>query len=488
MANFESYNVNKANVLRLLAQRAYADNIDSGTPRAIALELFPKLKPQYRCCVYKEREIIAERASLGLGRKPDGSQLETSQKVYVLEAACDGCDIHRVRITDSCRKCLMKPCLKACHFGAITEGDSKMHINYSLCKACTLCSKVCAYNAILVSERPCRRSCPTGALKHIPGEIAYIDEEECINCGRCVANCPFGALSDVSDLVNVIGRIKKGSNVVAMVAPSVIGQFKKSGFGQVAGVLKKLGFADAYEVARGADLTTSTEAEEVLEAKREGRKLTTSCCPAFVEYIKLKYPSIYANNTSATLSPMAITARLIKQENPEALAVFIGPCIAKKYEAGLEKNREFVDYVLTFEELNAMIEAKGLNIEDESSEVDLSRAGSPAAHRYCYSGGVASSLNDYLAESGRSDRLSTAAASGPLEIEDKLKALAKNQLAEDILEGMMCEGGCISGVVSYITNPATLKALQKNEEDRYTSLSIGREKGTVATEYDKSKN
>lgn len=487
MASFETYNVNKSNVLRLLAEDAYSGKIDSNTPRNIALKLFPRLKPQYRCCVYKEREIIQERTNLGLGLKPDGRPLESDQMVYVLEAACDDCDIHRVRITDNCRKCLFKPCEKACHFGAIYEGDSKMHINYSLCKACTLCSKACAYGAIMVSERPCRRSCPTGALKHIPGEIAYIDENECINCGRCVANCPFGAISDVSFMVNVIDKIVAKKKVVAMVAPAIIGQFKKAGFSKIVPVLNKLGFSEVYEVASGADITTETEANEVLEAKKKGQKLTTSCCPAFVEYIKRKFAVVYENNTSTTLSPMALTARLVKEKEADAVTVFIGPCIAKKLEATLEKNKDYVDYVLTFEELSAMIAAKNIEIDDEPEVVDLSKSASAASHRYCYSGGVAASLNEYLKEQGKSETITYVAASGAEEVNERLKLLSKGLQEEDILEGMMCEGGCISGVISYVTNPASLKMLQKSEEAKYQDIRIAKPHN-IHTHYDKSKN
>lgn len=339
----------------------------------------------------------------------------------------------------------------------------------------------------MVSERPCRRSCPTGALKHIPGEIAYIDENECINCGRCVANCPFGAISDVSFMVNVIDKIVAKKKVVAMVAPAIIGQFKKAGFSKIVPVLNKLGFNEVYEVAAGADLTTETEAKEVLEAKEKGQKLTTSCCPAFVEYIKRKFPAIYENNTSTTLSPMALTARMVKEQDKEVVTVFIGPCIAKKLEAKLEKNKDFVDYVLTFEELHAMIEAKNIEVDDEPEILDLAKSGSVASHRYCYSGGVAASLNAYLKEQGKEESITYVAASGTEEVTERLKMLSKGQQEEDILEGMMCEGGCISGVISYVSNPASLKMLQKSEEAKYQEIRISKPH-SIDTHYDKSKN
>lgn len=473
MPSYEIFNRNKANVLRLVAERAFSGHIDENTPSEVALELFPGHKPQYRCCVYKEREIIRERTNMALGRRPDGREPNPGQFVYVLEAACDDCDIHKVRITDNCRKCLFKPCRTACHFDAIYQGDTKMHIDYSKCKACGMCARVCAYGAILISERPCRRNCPTGALKHLPDEIAYINEDECISCGRCAASCPFGAISELSYLVPVIEALKSKRRTVALVAPAVQGQFGRSSLNQIYAAIRALGFADVVEVARGADLTTAVEAAEALEAHRDGKKLTTSCCPAFVELIKKKFPTVYQNNTSDTLSPMALTARLVKKADPEAVCVFIGPCVAKKKEIDLSKNKGFVDFVLTFEELTAMFEAKKIEVAS-MADVDIGVVnGSRSGRNFCRSGGVAQSLNDYLAEQGEETRLTFKAADGADMCVEYLKRLAAGQQTEDVLEGMMCQGGCIAGVCSLVTNPNVVKrqADQENAKAAQTTIS-----------------
>lgn len=474
MPTLEIFNQNKANVLKLLSKKAYEGTIDENTPSDIANELFPGRKPQYRCCVYKEREIIRQRANMGLGNKPDGHKVENKgQLVYVLEAACDDCNIHKVRITDNCRKCLFKPCQTACHFDAIYQGDTKMHIDYSKCKTCGMCARVCAYSAILISERPCRKNCPTGALKHLPDEIAYINEDECISCGRCAASCPFGAISELSFIVPVIDAIKSpNKKVVAMVAPAIQGQFGKCSLNQIYSAIKALGFDDVIEVARGADLTTVTEAEEALVARQEGRKLTTSCCPAFVELIKKKFPKVYENNTSDTLSPMAITARMVKAVEPDVTCVFIGPCVAKKKEITLEKNKGFVDFVLTFEELTAMFSSKEIIVTDMPSDDIGVINGSKSGRNFCHSGGVAKSLNDYLVEKGITEPLTLKAADGSEMCVEYLKQLAAGKQEEDILEGMMCQGGCIAGVCSLVINPNVVKREAEKENARAADTTI----------------
>lgn len=457
--SFDQMNYFKKQTLEEVALRAYAGTIRKEDAEAIAQKLIPHRHPSVRCCVYKEREIIRERAYLAMGYAPDGSKAHPNQFVYVLEAACDDCKIHKVRITDNCRKCVFKACVNACHFSAIVEGETKMHIKYDMCKACTMCAKACPYGSILVSDRPCHRSCPTGALKYIEDEIAQIDESECVNCGQCAAACPFGAISEVSQIVPVIQDINSGKKVIAMVAPAILGQWGKSHLNQVYAAFKAIGFTDITEVAVGADLTTKYETEEALEAKKEGRKITTSCCPAFVSYIQKRFPAVYEKHTSDVLSPMAITARIARKKyGSEAKTVFVGPCVAKKAERLLPKNIKNIDYVLTFEEISAMMLAKHIDplaLEDTDQGVE---PGSLSARNFCVTGGVGSSLNAYLGEIGSGEKLTLKIASGPKLVVQYVRELAQGKQTEDVLEGMMCEGGCMGGVDSQANNLMIAKA------------------------------
>ncbi len=491
MANsFDQLNNFKKEVLYKVADRAYKGTLTESSPNEIAHEIINYQRAKVRCCVYKEREIIRERTYLAMGRKPDGSEPDKGQFVYVIEAACDDCNIHRVRITDNCRKCLFKPCTKACHFGAIREGDSKMHIMYDKCKACTMCAKACPYQAIMVSDRPCHRSCPTGALKYVENEIAQIKDDECINCGRCSASCPFGAISELSFIVPLINDMKAGKKVVAMVAPAIVGQWGNATLKQVYDSLKAIGFTDIVEVAQGADLTTKCEAEEAIESKKNGVHITTSCCPAFVSLVQKYYPDVYKAHTSDVLSPMAITARMARELYPDAVNVFIGPCVAKKAERLLKKNCSNIDYVLTFEEITAMMRAKDVDPSKMKGEANVDN-GSFSGRNFCNTGGVAQSLNNYLAEINSPERLTLKCANGSEECVKFVKELAAGKQTEDVLEGMMCEGGCMAGVDSQASNLFLVKshAQKENVNVQQTKISEASDKfASVECHFDKNDN
>lgn len=473
MASLDIFNFTKSRVLTRLAELAYADRVDDNTPNVIAKELFPNLSDNVRrCCVYKEREIVREQAQIAVGKKPDGSKVTSNQLLYVLESSCDGCDIHKVRITDSCRKCLARSCERSCRFDAIYLGRTKMHINYEKCKGCGMCAKACSYSAIMQSERPCRKVCPTGALKHIPNKIAYIEESECINCGQCQANCPFGAISDISYMTNVIKSMNKKQDVIAMVAPAIQGQFAMAKLPQILESMYSLGFKEVYEVSLGADLVTISEAKEAKEAANEGKILTTSCCPAFVEMLKKDYPEIYQQYTSTTVSPMVAMGRVLRQKYPDAKLVFIGPCIAKKSEMKLPKAKEYVDYVLTFEEILAMMKAKGIDPINFKGEKEFMH-GSAAARGYCFSGGVAQSLKVYLNEQGiENEDIKLVAANGHYECKDCLKLIKTGKFDGTVLEGMMCLGGCTGGVSSLVTNAIQVKNVNNRDNQAIQQTKV----------------
>lgn len=134
-------------------------------------------------------------------------------------------------------------------------------------------------------------------------------------------------------MVDVIRLIKAGKKIVAMVAPATEGQFGSDITMESWRVaLKQMGFADMVEVALGGDMTAAYEAEEWAEAYKEGKKMTTSCCPAFVNMIKQHFPMLL-DNMSTTVSPMCAVSRLLKSQDHDVVTVFIGPCIAKRVRA-----------------------------------------------------------------------------------------------------------------------------------------------------------
>ena len=166
---------------------------------------------------------------------------------------------------------------------------------------------------------------------------ACIDNDKCVACGACVYQCPFGAISDKSLVLDTIDILKKSENntkykVYALIAPAIVSQFKYARIEQVVTGIKKLGFHQVVEAALGADITLWHEANEF----KEKGLLTTSCCPSFVMFIEKNFPTL-AKYISHNPSPMVEAAKLIKASDPTAKIVFIGPCTSKKLEFRMEK-------------------------------------------------------------------------------------------------------------------------------------------------------
>ena len=274
----------KHEILYEVAKLAWNDQLEDGRDD-IPYKISPGPQAQYRCCVYKEREIVRQRIRLAEGKCP--SDRNTNNVVQVINAACEECPIASYTVTDNCRKCMGKACQNSCPFGAISMGNTKAHIDPDKCRECGKCSQACPYNAIAHLERPCKKVCPVDAITYDEYGVCVIDEKKCIQCGACIHSCPFGAIGSKTFMVDVIRLINAGKKVVAMLAPATEGQFGPDiTFASWKTALKKIGFADMIEVGLGGDMTAAAEAEEWAEAYKEGKKMTTSCCPAFVNMIK----------------------------------------------------------------------------------------------------------------------------------------------------------------------------------------------------------
>ena len=172
----------KFDVLRKAADLAYAGELTEEKMNAYYKDLIPGTKANYRCCVYKEREILRQRGRLVRGLMAnDVEKNNPKQIVQVIEAACDGCTIRKILVTDNCRKCMAKSCMASCNFGAISMGENRAVIDYDKCKECGACARNCPYHAIVVTERPCKSACPVDAIAWNEDNIAVIDETKCIN-------------------------------------------------------------------------------------------------------------------------------------------------------------------------------------------------------------------------------------------------------------------------------------------------------------------
>lgn len=320
-----------------------------------------------------------------------------------------------------------------------------------------MCAKACPYGAIIHLERPCKKVCPVGAISWDEYGFCNIDESKCVHCGHCIHACPFGAIGSKIFLVSIIEAIKAGREVIAMCAPASEGQFGKDiGMASLRNALKKVGFADMVEVGLGADMTAAYEAKEWIEAKKEGRKMTTSCCPAFISLLRHQFPKQYEENKSSTVSPMVAVNRYLKATHPGCVTVFIGPCIAKKGETLNEFIVDNADYAITFGEMTSLLESKDIAVEPVTEDYqEASRFGK----KFASSGGVAAAVLEVMKEMGEdTEDIHLLACTGGAECKKALTMLKAGTLKEDFIEGMMCPGGCVGGPSRHKTDIEIAKA------------------------------
>ena len=441
---------NDANILKIkheilyqVAKLAYAGQLEE-KKEELPYELLPGPQAKYRCCVYKEREVVRQRIRLAEGKCPSETpKTGKDNVVQVIEAACADCPLSHYIVTDNCRKCMAKACQQACKFGAVSMGRDRAYIDPDKCKECGQCAKACPYNAIADLIRPCKKICPVGAITMDENGICEIDDSKCIKCGHCIHACPFGAIGSKTDIVDVIKAITSGKKVVAMVAPAIEGSFGADiTMDSIRTACKKVGFSDMVEVALGGDMTAGAEAKEWLEANKEGKKMTTSCCPAFVNMIKKHYPEL-TDNISTTVSPMCAVSRMLKSKDKDTVTVFIGPCIAKKDERRNKDLEGNADYVLTVGEYRAMLRAKDVKIE---AEANSSQQASVYGKRFGNGGGVAAAVVECMKELGEDpSKFTIEKCSGGAECKKALTLLKMDRLQADFVEGMACEGGCVGG-------------------------------------------
>ena len=428
----------KYKVLREVARHAWNDTLLEKV-LDIPQMIVPGKTPTMRCCVYKERAILAERVKVVMGGDKDNPNV-----IEVIDIACDECPSAGYEVTDSCRGCLAHRCEDVCKRGALYfDHNHVAHIDKSKCVECGQCAKVCPYSAIVNRKRPCQNACKVKAISINKNNSAAIDNEKCISCGACVYQCPFGAIMDKSYILDVIDIIKKSADnkkykVYALVAPSISSQFTYAKLGQVIKGLKELGFYTVVEAALGADMVAQTESQELVEKGF----LTSSCCPAFVSYIKSAFPELLPL-VSHNLSPMGALAKYIKERDENAKVIFIGPCTAKKAELKTESVKPYVDSVLTFEELQALYDSKEIDITTLGEDV-LDNA-SYYGRIFARTGGLSEAVVQALKEQNIEFDVKSVSCDGIEACKAALLKKSKNVLDANFIEGMACVGGCIGG-------------------------------------------
>ncbi len=442
----------KYRVLKEVIKSAYQGDLQDIYVRLPKI-ISPGPKSEIRCCIYKERAITLERIKIAMGGNKSNPNI-----VEVLDIACDECPAGGLYVTPSCRGCIAHYCQESCPKDAITIIDKKAVIDTEKCIECGKCTKVCPYNAIVLHQRPCAVNCVPKAISVDSNKKAVIDNDKCIQCGACVKMCPFGAIMEKSYVLDVVDMLKESNNgknfkIYAVIAPAIVSQFKYVKIEQIVTAIHKLGFHQVVEAALGADITLHKEAQELTEVDF----LTTSCCPSFVKYIENNFPSL-TQYISHSVSPMVETARLIKNSDPNAKVIFIGPCVAKKGEFQLEKCGGAIDCVISFEELQAFIDA--LDVDVMNLEGTPLNNASYYGRIFAKAGGIVQGVQ-YLAQKNGIE-VNPVSMSGLLECKAELMKLKMKNSSYNFFEGMACESGCING-------PLCLNRGKKNinDVDRY---------------------
>ena len=453
----------RRNVFTEVARLAYSGDYDSVDN--IPYKIIPGEIAKHRNDVFLERAIVAARVKLALGmdlhpgapREPLGRKIRdaaTDQKYFeeplvnIITFACNACPEKQVRITDSCQGCVSHPCMNVCPKDAIYLDKFKhCHIDQDKCIRCGKCFNQCPYRAISKIERPCAAACGMDAIGCDEDGRAKINYDKCVSCGMCLVNCLFGAIADKSQIFQLIHAMKRGGKVIACVAPAFVSQFgDKVSPAQLRAAMREIGFSDVVEVAIGADLCTIEEAEDFLKkVPAEQPFMGTSCCPAWSVMAKRLFPE-FKDYISMALTPMVITARMVKKANLDARICFIGPCAAKKLEANRKSVRSDVDYVLTFEELQGMFDAREVDpaAVAPDPEGDFT-AGSAAGRGFAVGGGVAAAVAQLIGEMEPGKTIPIQYGDGLRECRKMLTLAKVGKYNGYLLEGMGCPGGCVAG-------------------------------------------
>ena len=471
----------RKNVFTEVARMAYAGGDYTGA-EDLPYQIVPGDQPLHRESIFLERAIAGERVRLamGLSIRPiqtrslmtEGMDAAAIAEQYyepplvnIIPYACHACPTNQYKVTVGCQNCLAASCQQVCPKGAISFVNGRSHIDNEKCIKCGKCAKACPYHAIIHLERPCQASCGMDAIGCDAHGKAVINQDKCVACGQCLVSCPFGAIVDKGQIFQVIQSILKGDKVIAIVAPAFIGQFSgQVSPGKLVTAMKLLGFDSVVEVAIGADMCTIEEAKDFLEkVPAEQDYMATSCCPAWHSMIDKLFPS-EKNKISMTLTPMVFTARLMKKEHPGCKVVFVGPCAAKKLEAIREDIRSDVDFVLTFEELMGMFEAKEIDFAAIPESEGLNE-GTSAGRGFAVAGGVAQAVANLVKEQNPGLEVKTARAEGLRDCR-KLMMMAKaGKYKGYLLEGMACPGGCVAGAGTILPIDKAAKFVEKYSKE-----------------------
>lgn len=286
-----------------------------------------------------------------------------------------------------------------------------LNLNENNCADCYKCIRTCSVKAITYANN-----------------TAEIIHDECILCGNCFVHCPQKAKQVRSDVLRVKTAIAAGKRVVCSLAPSFIADFRIATIDVMENALKSLGFSDVEETAMGAQMVSDEYARIMHEGKQ--RVLISSCCPSINMLIQKYYPTMLPH-LARVLTPMQAHCKAIKEQDPAAFTVFIGPCIAKKAEAD---ESPYTDVVLTYDELREWFATEHVELAiDHVTPGDGKRA-----RLYPATGGV-------LKATERVEGYRRIAIDGIDNCRAVFDELESGGFGNVFIEMSACEGSCVNG-------------------------------------------
>lgn len=297
-------------------------------------------------------------------------------------------------------------------------------------------------------RKECEKACIFDAIKRTDDGQIVIDEEACLGCNACVDNCKSEKLVSSKDVLPALNAMKEAKGpVYALIAPAFLGQFSKEVTpGMLRNAFKEIGFDGMIEVALFADILTLKEALEFDKniVTESDFQLTSCCCPMWIGMIRKIYKELMPKVPGA-VSPMIAAGRTIKVMHPDAVTIFIGPCLAKKAEAREKDICDAVDYVLTFQEVQDIFDFANVDPATmEDSEKDHS---SKAGRIYARKGGVSEAVKNTVKRLNpdRKITVKTMQADGVPACREMINKLKSGEIEANFYEGMGCVGGCVGG-------------------------------------------
>jgi len=471
MTHSNNATLTRRELLIQLCKLLKEDTIEEQIDR-IPLNMRPKGNQSLRCCIHKDRAVLKYKIMALLGFNIDDEideltslrdylHLAKERKVLtptvmtVVDEACSSCQQGSYNVSNMCQGCEARPCAVNCPKDAVHFVKGQAEIDHEVCVNCGKCLQECPFHAIIYRPVPCEEACPVKAISKDEQGIEHIDYDKCIYCGKCMASCPYGAIMEKSHIIEIFQAWKSKEKIIALVAPSIVAQFRQS-VPKIYNAIKKIGFSDIIEVAEGAEITIEHETEEWAERIHSGCQLmTTSCCHAYTELVNKHIPELQGK-VSKTHTPMVYAGKLAKDRFPDAITVFIGPCTAKRHEAYFAKD---IDYALSFEELGALFVANNIDLEEMDDKIDIQFAKKDAQF-FAQSGGVSQSIKNKKGDSLKSELINGIDKASIRQ----LKQIAKGKTKSNFIEVMSCEGGCLGGVNSLIKGNQAAIVFQKNQE------------------------